>query len=249
MLGVTHLPCFTHTPNLIVSDGLKCITELHEKCRNVVSYFHRSVKGSETLETSQMQLNVPKHKLAEEVATRWNSTYERFERLIQQEEAVKVAIVRLDNPAEILEKEEWQMLKDLIKILRPFNEVTKELSSEKSDIASKIIPFGRILQASLFRAREPNEDLVKTVITALREPMLKRFLRMNENLTLALVTLLDPRFKTVPARSPSVVINMLRRGISSDPAVAAAAAALSTEDSDTESSSLYLKLTISLGFV
>lgn len=37
-----HIPCFAHTINLIVKDGLKLIEELRQKIKNIISYFHRS---------------------------------------------------------------------------------------------------------------------------------------------------------------------------------------------------------------
>lgn len=146
MLGCTHLRCFAHTLNLIANDGLKNTTDLREKCRNIVSYFHRSVTEARALEATQTQLNIKKQKLIQEVSTRWNSTYEMLSRLEEQEEAVKVALTRLDNPVCGLEKEDWLILKELTKVLSPLYEVTKEISAEKNVPASKIIPFVRILQ-------------------------------------------------------------------------------------------------------
>ena len=63
MLGVTLSLCLAHTLNAIMKDGLECITEIREKCCNIVSYFHQSVIASQTLETSQSQENIPKHEL------------------------------------------------------------------------------------------------------------------------------------------------------------------------------------------
>lgn len=104
MLGSTYLRCFAHTLSLIANDGLKNITALREKCRNIVSYFHRSVTGARALEATQTQVNIRIQKLIQEVSTRWNSIHEMLSRLEKQEEAVKVALARLDNPVCGLEK-------------------------------------------------------------------------------------------------------------------------------------------------
>lgn len=171
MLGTTHLRCFAHTLNLIANDGLKHITALREKCRDIVSYFHRSVIGTRTLEETQIQLKVPNHRLIEEVSTLWNSTYGMMSRLQEQEEAVKVALVRLDNPVCGLEKEVWLTIRDLTKVLAPLYEVTKEISAERNVNASKIIPFARILQASVNRVQQHHED-TENVKAKLRDSMM-----------------------------------------------------------------------------
>ena len=85
------LPCFAHTLNLIVQDSIKAdstITLLQTKCRAIVSYFHRSVKAAEKLKTVQEKLSITPTKLIQDVITRWNSTYNMFERIVSQHEAI-----------------------------------------------------------------------------------------------------------------------------------------------------------------
>ena len=52
-LGIRHVPCFTHTLNLAVQkviDESGRLEKIREKVRDVVAYFHRSAKASNTLE-------------------------------------------------------------------------------------------------------------------------------------------------------------------------------------------------------
>ena len=72
----THFPCFAHTLNLIVQGAIADNTKLSDllkQCKNVVSYFHKSVKASDKLVTVQEQLHLPKNKLVQEVETHRNS--------------------------------------------------------------------------------------------------------------------------------------------------------------------------------
>ena len=50
--GWTHVPFFAHTLNLSVSEAIKADTKIHQlrkSCRDIVSFFHHSVKASEKL--------------------------------------------------------------------------------------------------------------------------------------------------------------------------------------------------------
>lgn len=93
--GWKHLPCFAHTLNLVVQDSLKADTELagiQKKCRDVVSYFHRSSKAADKLDSIQSCLKIENHKLIQDVETRWNSVFYMFERLVEQHEAVTTSL-------------------------------------------------------------------------------------------------------------------------------------------------------------
>lgn len=60
IIKLEHLPCFAHTLNLTVEDGIKKtenLEELLKKCRDIVSYFKRSTKASDCLREEQRQRN------------------------------------------------------------------------------------------------------------------------------------------------------------------------------------------------
>ena len=49
--GWTHVPCFVHTLNLVVSEAIEADAKIHQlrkSCRDIVSFFHHSVKASES---------------------------------------------------------------------------------------------------------------------------------------------------------------------------------------------------------
>ena len=71
--GWKHLPRFAHKLNLVVQDFLKTDTELariQKKCCDIVSYFHRSSKATDKLDSIQSCLKIESHKLIQDVETR-----------------------------------------------------------------------------------------------------------------------------------------------------------------------------------
>ena len=56
ILGKNHVPCFAHTLNLCVEtaiDRIEQLTAVRVKIRNIVSFFHRSVKATNSFESEQ----------------------------------------------------------------------------------------------------------------------------------------------------------------------------------------------------
>uniref|UniRef100_A0A1X7TDA6 HAT C-terminal dimerisation domain-containing protein n=1 Tax=Amphimedon queenslandica TaxID=400682 RepID=A0A1X7TDA6_AMPQE len=67
------------------------LTFLIQQVKATVTYFHKSSKASDNLVVNQNGLNLPNHKLIQQVETRWNSVYYMLNRYIEQE-AVKTTL-------------------------------------------------------------------------------------------------------------------------------------------------------------
>jgi hypothetical protein len=108
-----------------------------------VKHFHYSTIASEKLKSTQRQLNPNGGilKLKMDVPTRWNSTYYMFERVIKIKEPVEAALGMLHNPVPMLTADEWKIVKQINQILKPFEQMSRELSSEKYVSISKVIPM------------------------------------------------------------------------------------------------------------
>ena len=64
--GWKHMPYFAHTLNLVVQDSIKGdsqLAEIQKKCRDIVSYFHRSSKATDKLTSIQNRLKLDNHEL------------------------------------------------------------------------------------------------------------------------------------------------------------------------------------------
>lgn len=108
--GLKQLSCFAHTLNLVVTDAIKANQDLlrvQQRAKNVVTFFNHSTNASDRLGEVQRQLSFPQHKLIQDVATRWNSTFFMFERIVEQHECITTALCLSSRNDLCLENEDW----------------------------------------------------------------------------------------------------------------------------------------------
>ena len=208
------LPCFAHTINLVVSNSaLKAdpsVIEMRKACRDIVSFsgFHKSTNASSKLIAVQKQMSKEEHKLIQEVETRWNSTFYMLKRIVEQHEAITTALCLLDRSDLCIPTTVVTVMKELIDILRPFEAVIREVSSDTYISASKIIPLARSLQK--LSGRVTSNETVSKVGEELATQMRRRFLGMENNILLGSSTMLDPRFKKLAFVDTGAIANILR---------------------------------------
>lgn len=198
--GWKHYPCFAHTLNLVVKDSLKAVPEVVqvvEKCSTIVSCFHRNEKATEKLRDIQAQLKVSEDKLIQSVDTHWKSVFYMLERLFEQNVAVTKALCFLQKKELCLDTEDLSLISQTLNILRPFVEVTQEVSSEKQVSASKVIP----LMSLLHRAVAARELQGSCLATQLAQQCQQRFKGIETIHGLAASTFLDVRFKHLGFRN------------------------------------------------
>lgn len=160
LMKIQHIPCTAHKLNLIVQQALSenCVQNptgsqinetndikyLLQKCRNIVGFFKRSEVGNRLLMEKQKQLGFANVlKLKQDVITRWNSTLFMIERLVKLKEPLTIVIINLKDAPFNLTNEEWLTIEDIIPLLKPFNNLTVELSAEQYPTISKVIPLLR----------------------------------------------------------------------------------------------------------
>ena len=123
-------------------------------------------------------------KLIQDVTTCWNSSYYMFQRLIYEYEAVNTTLCMMDHSELCLSSHEIQTLKEAVLLLKPFEEVTKKLSSDKYVSISKVIPLVRGLQRLTVECVSTHQ-LKQELVANMR----RRFLSIEENYILAASTL------------------------------------------------------------
>ena len=206
LLGWHHLPCFAHTLNLIVQDSLKAVDglpSLKQKCKDIVSYFHRSSKATEKLLSIQSQSHTTARavKLKQDVETRWNSTFYMMERLLELQEAVTTALCLSGRNDLCLTKSEFDSIKQIVSVLKSFEKATREMSSESFVSLSKIIPLVHLLQGSLggtaTLAGNQSQSPEVRLKAELKRQLKRRFSQVESHHTLSASTILDPRFKKI----------------------------------------------------
>ncbi|XP_075156806.1 E3 SUMO-protein ligase ZBED1-like [Haematobia irritans] len=197
--GWYNLPCFAHTLHLIVNDGLSepNINRILCIAKEMVVYFHRSTKASNKLKEMQGQMGKPVMKLINSTPTRWNSVLNMIERLVNNQEVLEATIAILHNPVKMFSADEWNILKELCIILKPFNEITVEMSAENYTTISKIIVLVRGLQSFITKMKtKKNSAEISALLETFLKGISKRFHRVEYNEIMAIPTYLDPRFKS-----------------------------------------------------
>ncbi len=197
--GWAHYPCFAHTLNLVVKDTIKALPDLldiQQRCGAIVAFFHHSTRAAERLKEVQKQLKSPEHKLIQSVETRWNSVFYMFKRLFEQKEAVTTVLCLLGKTLLCLSEEDWSMISLSIDALRPFEEVTREISTEKHVSVSKVIP----LVALLLRSTATYQCQGSKLAAELSAQCQRRFRGIETFYGLAVSTYLDIRFKNLGFR-------------------------------------------------
>uniref|UniRef100_A0A8D8Z989 Zinc finger BED domain-containing protein 1 n=2 Tax=Cacopsylla melanoneura TaxID=428564 RepID=A0A8D8Z989_9HEMI len=190
------IPCFAHTLNLVVQDGLKNnIQGTLRKIKSIVEFFKRSTTGNAKLRATQVQLGLPELKLKQDVATRWNSTYDMINRILKLKDAVVTVIALLDTNLVPLTSAEWTIASQVVDILEIFNEVTVEVSAEKNVSLSKIIVYIKTIRNVLdtYLIDSSFHPQTKQIANDLKDGMTTRFAYLSE--LASECTLLDPRFK------------------------------------------------------
>lgn len=214
ILNWRHIPCFAHSLNLIVQKGLHEINESRNKAKSVVEFFKRSPTAMAKLENLQKQMDIPILKLKQDIITRWNSTFEMLDRIIKIKEPLLSAIA-VTNCNANLTLEDFKIFSWCCNILKPFKDITEELSSEKGVTISKVILFSRILinKISKIKSTWDNENPpeVYNLCEVLLNELQKRFQDVEDNVVCSEATFLDPRFKKHGFRKDSAYTNTHKR--------------------------------------
>nr|XP_029135204.1 zinc finger BED domain-containing protein 4-like [Labrus bergylta] len=212
--GWPHLFCFAHTLNLIVHSGIAAIKPTVDKVKAIVEYMHKSTVASEKLKATQNQLGLPELRLKQDCPTRWNSTYYMLERILQNREAV-ITTLALTNPRlATLSPEEWEEMQQACNVLKPFEEVTVEISGEGYVTASKVILLARGLQkiaSSHQRAAGNLSEPVRKLVDNICSQMSHRFHKIESHVLLSEAAALDPRFKKKAFRQDEAADNVFHR--------------------------------------
>ncbi|XP_016891160.2 LOW QUALITY PROTEIN: zinc finger BED domain-containing protein 1-like [Cynoglossus semilaevis] len=189
-----HIPCFAHVLNLIVRAALKEIQDILQKIKAVVEYFQRSTVASDKLKAIQQQMGQEQLCLRQDVATSWNSTYYMLKRFIEVKDPAIFTLVLINAPVSALSTEECEIVQETVDILKPFEEVTVEVSTERFVTASKVILMARGLQRIVAR-HQRNPSVHEPVQKLVDSLMSDRFSKVEQIEKLGDATCLDPRFK------------------------------------------------------
>ena len=198
LLNWTRLSCFGHNLNLAVEKGLNDsrVNRAIRLCKSVVATFSRSPKKQRDLRTVQEQKGLPAHRLKSDVVTRWGSSYEMVERLIEQMEAIRVVLASDRKTSHLIPS--WQdcdVLDSLSAALKPLKEMTDALSGEKCVTVSAIKPLLSHLTSVVLVDKQGDTGLTKEIKERVKVDLEIQYSNPELSQLLELSSFLDPRFK------------------------------------------------------
>ena len=169
------------------------------RVRRIVGFFNRSSTAAHLFRENQKKQDLPKHKLIQDVCTRWNSSYDMLQRFLEQQPAVYAALTSKElrgkaTDVSTLSDDDIRVAQDVVELMHVMKQCTTMMCEECQPTASIIVP----LKAQLISAFELNDndsgiikDMKKTVINDLKS-------RYNTVLPeLQMISALDPRFKSL----------------------------------------------------
>lgn len=213
-LEVGHMSCFLHTLQLVINDALfsqRYVEDLITKCRKIVTHFSHSSLACERLKQIQKDTGCKENKLIQDVPTRWNSTLIMLERILEQKQALNTYAMEHDIP--VLNGYSYTLISNVIRLLKPFEEITTMCSSDK-EMMSSVIPAVATLKTYL--SKEEKDAGVKTMKGELKNSLVTRFAadgNMNlQDPNLQIATFLDPRYKDkfLGAEKENVMMKMVQ---------------------------------------
>ncbi|XP_054723792.1 zinc finger BED domain-containing protein 4-like [Uloborus diversus] len=174
---INNIDCTAHQLNLVFKDAIKkvdAISLLLTKCRKIAGHFNHSTVAKQELEKL---LDCTKDSLS---------------------------FYSSNNKIEQLNAEEWVLIRDLVKVLKPLEDTTKKLSSQNVCV-SDVIPLVRALTKiydeigiSDINGESVNINSAAAVdfVCSLKNELDHRFSEIDKNILFQLATFLDPRYKS-----------------------------------------------------
>lgn len=118
---------------------------------------------------------------------------ERFILLVDTDESI---LLKISSSPSMLTAAELLLAKEILEVLRPVEQVTKELCGEKYVTISIMIPMIYCLKRKIESLRTRLQmPTARTLIDRLQFQITKRFGSITANRIIAVSTILDPRFK------------------------------------------------------
>ena len=160
--------------------------------RKIVGHFKHSNVATSSLQDLQKQHGMKEARLQQDVATRWNSTFYMLTSLFQQKRVLAAYAVDFDLPA-FLNPNQWSLIENILTILEPCEQLTKNMSSATAN-AADVIPSIEALKRLLNKTVATDHG-IKTTKTTLLQAVEQRFRHILTEPLFFLATILDPRHK------------------------------------------------------
>lgn len=201
-----NIHCFAHLLHLIVTDGLEdnnneILRNLIGEIKSIVTFARQSNVFVEKLRMEQEREGTAEGNvmlLVQSVQTRWNTTYLMLKRFVKMSPLIAqvLASPSIKNAPRMISGADIEFLSEILNILMPFDEATKEISGSEYITGSLVIPLVTILESAL-RNLNLKHSAAKVLSQKLLSSLKDRSVKVLQNSLLCNSTLLDPRFKKI----------------------------------------------------
>lgn len=156
------------------------------QCRKLVGHFKHSTTLTAEMHKRQKLLGEPEHVLIQDVPTRWNSTYEMMDRLVEQcrvlsDIMLDPKMTKKSDCVKLLKDNEWDVVTDLTQVLGVFADETSYMCSEKDISCSEFLPIVCGLMNTHLKSKDSDSPTTVKVKEALHEELERRYQPATED--------------------------------------------------------------------
>ena len=166
----------------------------------------------------QQALGLPSHVLLQDVETRWNSTLDMIERVLEQQSAVCATLIDQKRLVVMPQDSEFKILEGISKVIKPFRCITSQIFGEEYVTVSALKPLILYLVNKLNEYPSDDDltvrtttvgntragtgssvaDVTKKVQKAILDDLSSRYQSSLVTMLLRSASFMDPRFKSLP---------------------------------------------------
>lgn len=133
-----------------------------------------------------------------------------IERFLDLRDYVYQVLMKCSSAPEMLTREEIEILKDCILVMRPIENVLREMSGESYSTGSIAIPIIRCMEITLSQC-EPSTKVGQSFKAAIVIHVQTKFDGIEKTELLAMATIVDPRFKKLHFRYALAAAGAIRK--------------------------------------
>uniref|UniRef100_A0A663F7N6 Zinc finger BED domain-containing protein 1-like n=2 Tax=Aquila chrysaetos chrysaetos TaxID=223781 RepID=A0A663F7N6_AQUCH len=218
--GWSSLCCAARTLHLCIKAGLEVeqVQEALSAARGIVRYFQQDAKATCSLNSKLEDINKTKLKLVMDVGSRWITTIEMCESLLDLKWAIMSVLE--EHPkgtaaVQNLADHQWKLLQDLVPVMRTIKIATSFLREEQNASVSSLMPCIHGIIAAIGQQSEESGAIIKTVVGNIRSELTQRWGLSEDEKVLespaVIASFLDPRFKEMRFLSPSLRSELHKR--------------------------------------
>ena len=162
MLKWKRLSCFGHNLDLAINKGLQDnrIDWALSLCRKVVASFSYSWKRQRDLKEIQQQKDLPLKKLKGDVCTRWGSKADMIERIIEQQDAIRVVLGQDRKVPHLIPSwQDFDVLQSVLEAVGGCKDLTDLLSGEKRVTCSAIKSLIEVVNDKIVTPKDDDTEL------------------------------------------------------------------------------------------